>query len=330
MNNQIWLDLVKEEVIEPEIRICDSHHHFWLYPDSRYLAEEFANDLSSGHLVSESVFVECNQFYRIEGPEKLKSLGETEFVDSLAIKTGTSDCNIAAGIVGFVDLNLGSAVEEVIQLHIHKSKRFCGVRHATAWDASAEIRNAHTKPEPELLSDVIFREGLTCLSKHGLVFDAWLYHPQISELTDLARAMPDLNIVLDHVGCPLGIGPYAGKRDNVLEDWFSKMTDLATCKNVSVKLGGLTMPLVGLGWHKNDRPPSSAQIAEVNGDCLRRVIDLFGPDRCMFESNFPVDRGSCSYTVLWNAFKLISKSYSKSERQALFREAAVKTYKLQV
>lgn len=325
-----WLGLTCEAAIEPDLRICDPHHHIWDYPNSRYLVGELAADMAGGHRVEKTVFVECRQFYRGQGPENLRPVGETEYVDRQAGPGGTDlrQTDIAAGIVGFADLSLGAAVRPVLEAHLEASDRFRGVRHATAWHESDRIHNAHTNPPPGLLADSGFREGLACLKQLGLSFDAWLYHPQIPELTDLARAMPGLSIILDHMAGPLGIGPYAGHRDEVFDAWSDNMSELARCPNVCVKLGGLTMTMSGFGWHKREKPPGSKELSVAMNPYYQSCIEQFGPDRCMFESNFPVDRASCSYTVLWNAFKRLSSNFSETERSALFHDSAARVYRL--
>jgi predicted TIM-barrel fold metal-dependent hydrolase len=320
-----WLSRTIEEAIEPDLLICDPHHHLWDYPDSRYLLDEFLMDIDAGHRVTKTVFVECLQMYRSDGPKELAPVGETEFVEQIS---GKEETRVAAGIVGFADLTLGSAVQPVLEAHKQASKRFRGIRFASAWDQSGQIRDAHTKPSKDLLQSRTFREGLACLSEFGLSFDAWLYHPQISELAELARAFPDLTIVLNHVGGPLGIGPYAGKRDEVFALWSNNIAKLAKCANVFVKLGGLTMTMSGFGWHKRDVPPGSIELSEAMAPYYQSCIDSFSVERCMFESNFPVDRASCSYTVLWNAFKRLTQGYSSAERTALFYDTAARVYRL--
>ena len=316
-----------EEIIEPELRICDPHHHLWDYPDSRYVIDEYLADASGGHNVSSTVYVECRHGWRKDGPEAMRPVGETEYVDRLA-GTSSESMQVAAGIIGFADLALGVAVEPVLAAHLDASDRFCGIRHMAAWDASERIHNAQTRPTGDLLQSPKFREGFACLSGPGLSFDAWVYHPQIPEVTDLARVFPDTTIVLNHIGGPLGIGPYANKRAEVFDVWRSHIVELAACPNVYVKLGGLTMSISGFGWHKRDTPPDSEELANAMLPYYQTCIDLFGPQRCMFESNFPVDRISCSYTVLWNAFKRIAQQYSAAERAALFHDTAVHVYKL--
>ena len=331
MTDQVpWLARTTEEAIEPELSICDPHHHLWDYPESRYLVDELLRDIGGGHRVTNTVFVECLQKYRADGPQELRPVGETEFVERITDvnESRAGDPQIAAGIVGFADLTLGSAVQRVIEAHIEASERFRGIRYASAWDASEQIRNSHTNSPKDLLQSRAFREGFACLSKLGLSFDAWVYHPQIPELADLAQAFPDVTVVLDHIGGPLGIGPYAGKREEVFAVWRKNIAELAQCSNVVVKLGGLTMTMSGFGWHKRDVPPGSIELVEAMGFYYETCIEYFGTERCMFESNFPVDRASCSYTIQWNAFKRMTQSYSQAERSALFHDTAARTYRL--
>jgi predicted TIM-barrel fold metal-dependent hydrolase len=329
--HEAWLARHDEAAIEPDLPICDPHHHLWEHPTDTYLLDELRADTGSGHRVERTVFVECTSAYRPDGPEALRPVGETELVAAIAAESErTADQGaVIAGIVGLADLRLGGAVEEVLAAHVEAGAgRFRGIRHATSWDPDPGIRNAHTDPPPGLLGDPSFREGFAALGRAGLRFDAWHYHPQIPELTDLARAQPDVPIVLDHLGGPLGIGPYAGRREEVRDVWRGAMAELAGCENVSVKLGGIGMPIYGLGWHQRPEPPTSEELAEAWAPDIRWCIEAFGVDRCMFESNFPVDKRSCSYVVLWNAFKRIVADASAEERDALFRGTATRFYGL--
>jgi predicted TIM-barrel fold metal-dependent hydrolase len=329
--HETWLARSAEEALDPDVAICDPHHHLWDHPTDRYLLEELRADTGAGHRVERTVFVECTSAYRQDGPEALRPVGETDFVAAIAAESErtAADGAIIAGIVGFADLRLGDAVEEVLAAHVAAGGgRFRGIRHASSWDADPGIRNAHTDPPPGLLADPSFRVGLAVLGRAGLRFDAWHYHPQIPELVDLARAHPEVPIVLDHLGGPLGIGPYARRREEVREVWRGSMEELATCENVSVKLGGIGMPIYGLGWHQRPEPPTSEELAVAWGPDIRFCIEAFGVDRCMFESNFPVDRRSCTYVVLWNAFKRIVADASPDERAALLSGTATAFYGL--
>ncbi|MGI9325016.1 MAG: amidohydrolase family protein [Pseudomonadales bacterium] len=326
-----WLALTVEEILEPERRICDPHHHLWDHPDSRYLLDELLDDTGSGHNVVSTVFVECSSMYRAGGPEPLRPVGETEFVNGVAAMSasgGYGATRACAGIVSFADLTLGADVAEVLDAHLAASPRFRGIRHASSWDSSPDVRNAHTHPIQHLLADPSFRTGFAELGKRQLSFDAWLYHHQIPELTALARTFPDTTIVFDHFGGPLGIGPYAQRQVELFPQWREDVSELARCENVVAKLGGIVMAINGFGFHKLERPPSSAQIAEVTGPYHRHAIEAFGAERCMFESNFPVDKVSSSYAVLWNAFKRIAADASESEKATLFHDTATRVYRL--
>jgi predicted TIM-barrel fold metal-dependent hydrolase len=331
MNAHDWLAQVREDIVDPDRPICDPHHHLWDHPESRYLLDELLADLSSGHNVVSTVFVECASMYRAEGPEELKPVGETEFVNGIAAMSasgGYGPVRACAGIVGFADLTLGARVGEVLDLHMARSDRFRGIRHAAGWDADPRVRNSHTHPPRGLLLDPAFRDGMKELGRRGLSFEAWLYHPQIPELTDLARAHPDVTIVFDHFGGPLGIGPYEGRREEIFDSWRADVAELARCPNVHAKLGGLVMPINGFGFHQRDRPATSDQIVEATGRYHRHAIDCFGVERCMFESNFPVDKRSCSYHVLWNAFKKLVADASEADKQRLFHDTASEVYRL--
>ena len=331
-NLDTWLALVTEDALDPQLPIIDPHHHLWDRPDNRYVAEDFLADTASGHNIVQSVFVECTSMYLKTGPDELKPVGETEYVRELAEKSDAiapSRTKVATGIVGFADLTLAGGVAPVLAAHIEAGGgRFRGIRHASGWDASGDVRNSHTHPPSGLLSENRFREGFARLSEHGLSFDAWHYHPQIPELISLARAFPDTSIILDHCGGPLGIGPYAGKRDQIFRQWEHDIAELAACENVHVKLGGLAMKICGFGWHTKEKPPTSQQLADAAAPYYLHCIEQFGVTRCMFESNFPVDKLSCAYGVLWNSFKRIAGGFSDAERRNLFHDTAARVYRL--
>ncbi|MEJ8568601.1 amidohydrolase family protein [Elongatibacter sediminis] len=330
-DRESWLERTSETVVAPELAVFDPHHHLWDYPGSRYLIEEFLADVGGGHRLTGTVYVECQQFYESEGPEPFRPVGETRCIDGLAgmRELDAGPVEVAAGIVGFADLARGQASQAVLEAHAEASPRFRGVRHATAWHENEKVHNAHTRPPPGLMADNCFRQGVACLASMGLSFDAWLYHPQLPELADLARTFPDLTIVLNHMAGPLGIGPYDGRRDAVFDAWLTGMADVAACENVFVKLGGRAMTSAGFGWHRMDAPPDSDRLAGAMKPYVQTCVDLFGPARCMFESNFPVDRASCSYTVLWNAFKKLSSEYSPSEQRELLHDTATRVYRVE-
>lgn len=330
--NPQWLEQVQEDTLEPELKICDPHHHLWDHPGSRYLLDELKQDTNSGHNVVSTVFVECMSMYTDGVSNAMAPVGETEFVQEIAEKSLANDngkLQAGAAIVSFADLLLGEAVDEVLAAHVEASpNRFRGIRHACSWDASEEVRNSHTNPPQSLYLNEKFRKGFARLAEFDLCFDTWLYHTQLSELLSLARAFPQQAIVLDHVGGPLGIGPYKGRRDEILESWKQDIAQLAACENIVVKLGGLAMAINGFEWHKQECPPNSEQLAAATRPYILYCIEQFGPERCMFESNFPVDKVSCSYNVLWNSFKRITKSFSTEEKNAMYHDTAARVYSI--
>jgi predicted TIM-barrel fold metal-dependent hydrolase len=325
-----WLQLTVETPVEPSLPICDPHHHFWDRPDGRYVVEDLLQDTRGGHRIVSTVFIECRERWRKSGPEEMRSIGETEFVEGIVGPRGKyGETEVAAGIVGFADLALGAAVAPVLEAHLAASpRRFRGIRHSCTWDASPAVKTATPGIPPGLMQDTGFREGLACLHRYGLSFEAWLYHPQLLEFAALARAVPDVPMILNHVGGLLGVGPYAGKRDEVFQAWRRGIAEVATCPNVVVKLGGLGMVRCGFDWHTRPAPPNSAELVDATAPYYLFCIEAFGPNRCMFESNFPVDKISFSYGVLWNAFKRMTKDFSPTERAALFHDTAARVYRL--
>ena len=320
-----------EEALEPQLPIVDPHHHLWDHPQNRYLLDELLADTGSGHHITATVFVECMSMYRADGPDEMQPVGETEFVNGVAAMSASGRygaTRVAAGIVGFADLTLGERVGAVLDAHLAASPRFRGIRHAAGWDASDEVRNSHTKPPRGLFLESGFRRGFAELGRRGLSFEAWLYHPQLSDLVDLAKAFPETTIVLDHFGGPLGIGPYAGKRAEIFQSWKGAIRSVADRPNVVAKLGGLVMPLNGFGLHKRAEPVTSIELSDLTREWYLHAIDVFGPARCMFESNFPVDKVSCSYRVLWNSFKRTTATFSATEKTAMFSGTATRVYRL--
>jgi predicted TIM-barrel fold metal-dependent hydrolase len=323
---QEWLQRHREDVLEPALPIVDAHHHFYDRPGWRYLMDEYVADTRSGHAVRASVYMQALTRYRASGPEELKPVGETEYVAEV---TATADPQVAAGIVGFADLRLGDAARDVLEAHLEAGRgRFRGVRHLTTWDADASLANPLTAAPKGLLLDSSFRAGLAQLAPLGLTYDAWLFFPQLPELIDTARASPDTTIVVDHCGGIVRIGAYADRRDEVFERWSASMRELARLPNVHVKLGGLGMRINGFAFDKGETPPSSQVLAQTWKPWIETCIEAFGADRCMFESNFPVDKGSYSYVIGWNAFKRLTAGCSAGERQALFEGTATRVYRL--
>ena len=329
-----WLALRKEEIIDPQRPIVDPHHHLWDRGGQRYLVEEMVDDIASGHNIIATVYVEARSMYRANGPEAFRPVGEVEFANGVAAMSasgGYGPAAICAGIVGHVNLLLGDGARAVLEAEmIAGNGRFRGIRHSAAWDADADAAGMYATRPKGLLLDPTFRKGFACLAPLGLSFDAWLFHPQIGELTDLARAFPDTRIVLDHCGGLLGIGSYANRREEIFASWKASIREIAGCPNVVVKLGGLAMRLLGYDFHERPLPPSSEQAAAAWRPYIETCIEAFGPERGMFESNFPPDKGQCSYQVIFNAFKRIAAQYSEAEKTALFAKTATNFYGLRL
>jgi predicted TIM-barrel fold metal-dependent hydrolase len=264
----------------------------------------------------------------------LRPVGEVEFANGAAAMSasgGYGPAQICAGIVGHAHLLLGDGAKPVLEAEIAAGQgRFRGIRHSSAWDADSEIAGMYASRPQGLLLDKTFREGFACLAPLGLSFDAWLLHPQIGELTDLARAFPDTRIMLDHCGGPAGRGRFANRREQTITEWKASIQEIAKCPNVSVKLGGLAMCLLGYDFHLRPKPPSSEEAAAAWRPYIETCIEAFGPSRATFESNFPPDKGQCSYQVIYNAFKRIAAQYSEAEKTALFSKTATEFYKLKL
>ena len=334
-----WLALTTEATLEPEIPICDPHHHFWDFrteraPYDRYLLHELAADINSGHNVRSTVFVEARAMYRADGPEEMRPVGEVEFVQGLAAASTSGlygPGRAAAAIVGNANLNLAEGVEPVLQaLQAASPNRFRGIRHSVTWDPHPEVENTAAQKMKRQMASNNFRAGARVLARMGLSFEGWMYFPQLPELADLAKAVPDLTIILNHIGGLLRVGPYGNRDDEVLTIWRRGIAAVAECPNVYMKLGGIGMPRTGFDWHDRNKPIGSEELAESMAPLMNYCIEQFGPDRCMFESNFPVDKVSFSYHVMYNAFKRLSQGYKAAERAAMFHDTATRVYRIDV
>ena len=334
-----WLALTPETILEPELPICDPHHHFWdlrpaRLPYQRYLLHELLADIAGGHNVTSTVFIETRSMYRVDGPPEMRPVGEVEFVQGLAAASASGlygPSRAAAAIVGHADLNLGGKVEPVLEaLQTASPNRFRGIRHAVTWDPHPEIHNTAAHNSQGQLASANFRAGAQVLAKMGLSFDAWLYFPQLPELAEFAKAVPNLTIILNHIGGVLRTGPYANRDDEVLATWRSGISAVAECPNVYVKLGGIGQPRTGYDWYARTTPIGSEELAPIMAPYMNYCIEQFGPERCMFESNFPPDKVGHSYNVLFNGFKMLSTDYSTAERANLFHDTATRVYRIGV
>ncbi len=326
--HQAWIDKVAEDPIDPDLPICDPHHHLWLdegHTGWPYTLDDLHRDTGAGHRVVRTVFLECHAEYRTEGPRHLRPVGETEFVVELAEQSAASGGAEIAAIMGNADVSLGAAVEEVLAAHDEAGRgRFRGVRYITAQDPHPPLAMGTSAA----MDDPAYLEGVRTVGRMGFTYDAMVYHPQLPELVGVAQECPDTPIVIDHLGGVLGTGPYKDRRDEILAFWRGAMAALAACPNTYLKVGGIGMPMMGFRWDHQDQPATSDQLVEAWADPIRWVIDAFGPQRCMFESNFPVDKRGAGYVALWNAFKRIAADYSADEKRWLFHDTAATAYRI--
>ena len=325
-----WLAQGEEAVLEPGRRIVDPHHHFFvpggLFP--AYGLDDLWADTGT-HGVERTVFLQCWEGYRTEGPEAFRPVGETEWVEAIAQRAAERpERSQIGGIMGSLELRGGDTVRPVLEAHLAASKRFRGIRQPAAWDPDPDILSMPGLDDPDLYDDPAFRAGFAVLAELDLVYDAYHYHTQNASLVRLAQAFPGVPIVLDHLGTPLAVGAYADRVGEVFEHWCKEMAALARCPNVTVKLGGMCMPWNGFHFEDRPQPPTSDDLVAAQQRYYHFAIETFGAERCMFESNFPVDKCAVSYTVLWNAFKKMAAPYSEAEKDALFYGTAARFYKL--
>ena len=334
-----WHALTQEEIIEPDLPICDPHHHFWDYRDERipyqrYLLHELADDINSGHNVRSTVFVEARAMYRADGPEEMKPVGEVEFVQGLAAASASGiygTGRAAAAIVGHANLNLGDGVKPVLEaLQAASPNRFRGIRHSVTWDDNPAVHHTAAHQATDQMSRAKFQTGAKILAGMGHSLEGWMFFSQMEELARFAKAVPNLTIILCHVGGLLGTGVYAGRQDEVMEAWRNGISAAAEQPNIVIKLGGIGMPSVGNDWHLREKPIGSEELAAAMAPTINYCIEKFGPNRSMFESNFPVDKVSYSYHVMYNAFKRIAKDYSASEKADLFHDVAYRVYRIDI
>jgi L-fuconolactonase len=327
-----WAKKREEPALEPDLPIVDPHHHVWEDERGRYLLHDLVEDVSTGHNIVATVFIEAGAMYRADGPEALKSIGEVEFVNGVAAMSASGrygKARLCAGIVGYADLMLGDGARPVLEALIAAGNgRFRGVRYGVIWDTGNAARMGRRQVPRHQLLDPVFRQGFAQLHPLGLSFEAWLFHPQLDDLKDLLRAFPQTTVILNHVGGLLGIPPHDANRGEVFKIWHAHIRELAKFPNLNVKLGGLGMMYCGWDFHLRDVPPSSEELAAAWRPYIEACIEAFGPQRCMMESNFPVDKQTCGYGVLWNALKRITQGASAADKAALYRDTAARVYRL--
>ncbi len=333
---QEWLDQHIEDPISPNIPIIDPHHHLWDVGFGRYYIEELLEDInSSGHNIVSTVYIMSSsntEIYSKDGLEEFKPLKEIEFATSEGKRADLIPNNkvkVNASIVGSVDLTYGNKLQPVLEKAVNISEgRLKGIRMLLASHTDPRISSGAVKSDLGLMLHPNFIEGAKCIQNANLSLDFWIYHTQLNEMEKIARSLPELTIILNHIGGPIHLGEYEGKQAATHREWRSAMMRLSRIPNINVKLGGLGMAVNGAKFHNNKFPPNSVQLSDVWKPWIYETIDMFGFDRCMFESNFPVDKGSCSYGALWNAFKILAKDMSDDEINKLFSKNAAKIYKI--
>lgn len=329
---EAWLAQVQEPILEPELPIIDAHHHLWDRPGQRYLLPEYLADTGSGHRILASVYVQCRSMYSADRAAPFDAVGEVEFAAGIAAQSASGlygESRLCAAIVAGADLRQGEGIVPVLEeMQARSGGRLRGIRNATAWHGDPRLVSNPRPPPAKVLTDERFHEGVACLARHDLSLDIWAYHTQLDEVLALARRFPDQLIVLDHFGGPLGAGPYEHQRQEVFQTWSLAIRELARCSNLRLKLGGLGMKVGGFAFDERATPPSSAELADLWRPYVLTCVEAFGAERCLFESNFPVDKGMFSYGVLWNAFKRLTQGWDKDDRVALFSGTAKDTYRL--
>lgn len=330
-----WLAQVREAPLEPELPIIDAHHHLWRLPHDTYLLDEFLEDADpqrGGHNVVASVFAECAAMYRPHGPAELRSIGEVEFANGIGAQAASGTfgpTRACAAMFGSVDLMLGDRAGEIMDAHIARApERYRGVRPIVCADPHGVLDPWPSAPA-DMMQSAAFQAGARALARRNLTLDIWVFHHQLDQVAKLAASLPDLTIILDHIGTPLGMGWYADRRAEVEAAWRVGMAQVAERPNVLLKLGGLNMHFNGFGWNERDNPPTSEELASANGPYYATAIELFGPARCMFESNFPMDKRACSYSVLWNAHKRMAAGFSADEKRLMFHDVAAAAYRIE-
>lgn len=318
-----WLALAQEEVLAPGQPILDCHHHLWDRAEGRYRAEELMADVGAGHDVRASVYIQCRTGYRTDGPEALRPVGEVETV----LDWTNGQERFPAGIVAMADLQLGSGVRPVLEALAEAGQgRVKGIRNTTAWHADPAVRSNPNPPPDGLLRSDAFLAGAQAVAAEGLSLDVWAYQTQLDEVRALAEAVPELTVIVDHCGGPLGVGPHDRFAPETFTAWRDALTPIAALPNTRVKIGGFGLGLFGWRYADAPEPPQSETLAADWRPWVETCLDLFGVERAMFESNFPVDKGQVSYRTLWNTFKRLAAPLSEDERDGLFWRSAARAY----
>lgn len=324
-----WLTLRQEPILEPDLAVVDPHHHLWDREGERYDLAARRAESRSGHRVLASLYVECLHQYRNHGPEHLLCVGETEWwVRQVRDGEPALQPRICQGLIARSNLLLGAEVDRVLQAHADAAgPGLRGFRFCAAQDTDPRLRSHYPCP-PDPFAPGAIDQGLQAVARTGLPLDIWVYFHQLPAVASWLTRHPATPIVLNHAGGPIGLGPYAGQRDAVRQQWARHLALFRDMPQVSLKFGGLAMALAGFGWHRRDRPASSQELAQAWQPYFETCLDVFGPGRVMFESNFPVDRAGCSQVTLWNAYKTLSAGLPMPDRVALLQDNARRRYAL--
>ena len=333
-----WLATRAESALDATRPIIDAHHHLYDRPGVRYLLDEYLTDLQSGHNVRASVYLQARSMLRADVPAVLQPIGETEFANGIAAMSASGlygDARVCAGIVPFADLTLGDGVRKVLERHISAAGgnvadggRLCGIRQILSWDADCRLLNPAYPTSEAMSASQEFRTGFAHLETLGLTFDSWAFFHQLSRVATLARTFPGTNIVLNHCGGIVRIADYSKRREEVFDTWRQGIVEISKSPNVFVKLSGLGMRLGGFGFEEREVAPSSEELAEVWRPWIETCIEAFGANRCMYASNFPVDKGSFSFSTGLNALKRLAQSASNDDKDDIFWRTAKRFYRL--
>jgi predicted TIM-barrel fold metal-dependent hydrolase len=339
---------MSEAILEPDLPIIDPHHHLWdlrpllghfpepVHPfiaalalSPYYTFDQLHAEVTTGHSIIATVYMECGAFYDSDRDPAFKTVGEVEFANGVAAQGASGlygNYRPCAAIVGHADLTSGDGARPVLEALMAASPRFRGIRHQGAWDADPDVLGPPFHAPAGLYASDAFRAGFAHLGDLGLTFDAWVLEPQLDDVIDLARHFPDQPIVLDHCGTPLNIASYRGRLPERFDVWRDKIRTLGALPNVTVKLGGLAMAFCGMPEAGPAAGTGSEALAALWRPYVETCIEAFGADRAMFESNFPVDRWGADYATLWNAFKRLCTGASAAEKRALFAATAARVY----
>jgi predicted TIM-barrel fold metal-dependent hydrolase len=330
--NTVWLATRNEEAIDPSRPIVDAHHHLWDFPGDRYLFDDVLADFGSGHNVVASVYLQAESMHRADGPVPMRPVGETEFINGIAAQSASGmygKTKLCAGIVGTVDIKLGKCVQPVLEAHRRAGgDRFKGIRPVVTWHESDQVRP--WEGVPHILLQPAAQEAIRCIATMGMTLDLWVFFTQLDDVVAVCETFPELVVILNHCGGPIGLGPYAADRRAMFAQWRSVIRRMAKFPKLRMKLGGLGMRYMGFDLHSQPVAPSSDALAELWAPYIETCVEAFGAERCMFESNFPVDKWVASYRVLWNAYKKMAGRYSSMQQERLFLRTAAETYRLSV